>query len=361
MSRPNNGPRLEQNDRGIFEVRWSEDGRSRRVSTRTADRSEASRFLAGFILEIERQQEGSDLTVAEIVDAYITEHVAKHVVDKVRQRNIARNLLPYFGDMLLSQIDPKQIVKYEKVRAAGTVGCRRARSSATLRRELNMLKAAIQHAVRTKRITLADVPYIPLPQAPGAKDLWLTEKEADQFMAAARRATIRARLFVAVALNTASRRAAIETLTWEQVDLDRRLIHFNPPGRLQSKKRRVAVPINDELYEELAAFAPDARTGYVLGHHGSITRAFETVTRLAAKETGNKKFLDVTPHTLRHTWATLAARAGVDLYQVAGVLGDSPATVQANYLHHCPDHLRGAVSFRATRQPTSIAPAFAGA
>jgi hypothetical protein len=42
----------------------------------------------------------------------------------------------------------------------------------------------------------------------------------------------------------------------------------------------------------------------------------------------------------------LAARAGVDLFRVAGVLGDTIATVERAYAHHCPDHLRAAVNFR---------------
>jgi len=67
----------------------------------------------------------------------------------------------------------------------------------------------------------------------------------------------------------------------------------------------------------------------------------------AYQATQNEKFMQVTPHTLRHTWATLAARAGVPLFQVAGVLGDTLPTVMRVYAHHCPDHLRGAVNFRA--------------
>jgi integrase len=52
----------------------------------------------------------------------------------------------------------------------------------------------------------------------------------------------------------------------------------------------------------------------------------------------------LTPHVCRHTWATLAARGGVDPYAIAGVLGDTLATVTANYLHHAPDHLRSAIN-----------------
>lgn len=349
MARPNKGPRLERNSRGIWEVRWTDNGRSKRVSTRTDDRQEASRFLAGFLLEMDREAEGDRVTVGKVLDVYLREHVeAGPVVSKVRQRNIDANLRDYFEAMTLDQITPAVILKYQRLRAVGSVGSRRAPSSGTWRRELNMLKAAISYYAKTRPRALSpeDIPYIPLPESPGARDLWLTETEAEQFMAAARKhGSERARLFIAIALNTASRRAAIETLTWDQVDFDAGLIHFNPPGRAQSKKRRVPVPINAALAAELQA-GEGPRTGYVLGHPGSITRAFEVVCRAAAKEHGNRKFLDVTPHTLRHTWATLAARRGVDLYKIAGVLGDTLATVQKNYLHHCPDHLRDAVETR---------------
>src|SRR5260221_7389331 len=53
-----------------------------------------------------------------------------------------------------------------------------------------------------------------------------------------------------------------------------------------------------------------------------------------------------TPRTLRHTWATLAAQAGVPLWEIAGGLGDTLATVMKNYAHHAPDHLRKAINFR---------------
>src|SRR3546814_6124691 len=43
--------------------------------------------------------------------------------------------------------------------------------------------------------------------------------------------------FIALALDTAARKEAIETLTWFQVDLERRKIALNPKGRRQTKKR----------------------------------------------------------------------------------------------------------------------------
>ena len=65
-----------------------------------------------------------------------------------------------------------------------------------------------------------------------------------------------------------------------------------------------------------------------------------------AKDTGDNDFLDKIPHDMRRTWATHAAQNGVSLWDIAGVLGDSPVVVANHYAHHCADHLRGAVDFR---------------
>ncbi len=46
----------------------------------------------------------------------------------------------------------------------------------------------------------------------------------------------------------------------------------------------------------------------------------------------------VTPHTMRHTFASLLVSAGESIYKVAVWLGDEVATVQKHYGHLTPDH-----------------------
>lgn len=353
--RQNPGPRLERNGFGIFEIRWTENRRSMRKSTHTSSETEASSKLGEFLIARAAGAETNEpVKAGQILDDYLREHVEEgKVTDKQRQRDLARNLRQFFGDMYVKDIMPKDVTLYCKKRGDGTVGGKPAKSNGTLRRELNGLVAAINYAVRTKRLLGTDAPYIPLPQAPGAKDLWLTEEEELQFLDAAEEENKgyplqdRGYLFAHVALGTASRRHAIETLTWTQVDFAVRRIDFTPKGRQQTAKRRVPVAISERLLPVLQK-AYELRTSeYVLHAPTAITARFDAICQRAFKATGNRKFLKVTPHTLRHTWATLAARSGkVTMFDIAGVLGDSLATVQKNYLHHCPEHLRAAVNFR---------------
>lgn len=349
----NNTPYLEQNDRGVWEIRWTDQRRSMRKSTRTPIYDDAVQQLAKFLAERHDRKRVEALTVNKVLDDYDSEHVENKVVDKRRQRDVLNNLRPFFGHMIVADIKPSDAKLYERKRGEGVVGSRVAKSPGTIRRELNALVAAINHAVRAKRMKAAEVPYIPLPTPPAEKDLWLNEEELDQLLDAADDENERypegdrGWLFVHIAAGTASRRRAIESLRWPQVDLAARLIHFRPQGSVQTNKRRVAVPISDDLLPVLQRARLAATSDYVLHKNSSAVRRFEAVCQRAWEMTANDKFLEITPHTLRHTWATLAARAGVPLFEIAGVLGDTIATCQKNYLHHCPDHLRSAVNARA--------------
>lgn len=347
MSRPNKGPRLEQNSGGFYEIRWTENGRSKRVSTRATSLQEAQRFFAGWLTESDTAaSEAGTLTVKQILKFYLNTHVEEQVIAQERAILAARNIELDMGDLTPRELTAERIAKYKRRRRSGELNGR-AVTDGTIRRELVTLVAALNHARRHRKIQ--DTPAISLPPIPPPRDLWMDESEEQAFWIIAE-STNGDRLsrefrFVAIALETAARLNSVVGLRWEQVDLDAQIIRFDKDGKRQKNKRRVAVPISDRLLPVLKrAFAE--RTGdFVLDNDTDIRRAFNRIVSQAAS-TIDKRLAAVTPHTLRHTWATLAARAGVDLYEIAGVLGDTLATVERNYLHHCPNHLRGAINFK---------------
>lgn len=347
MARPNTGASLALNERGIYEIRWSENRRTHRLSTRTNDLPSAQRFLAGWLMEREREQAAKAvMTVAGVMHLYKKECIDEgRIVDKVRQDLCIRNLMTYFADIACRDIDLDHVREYCDLRADGTIGMKAAKSTETLRRELSVLKAAMHHAVKRKRMTLADMSHIDMPAKKQARQLWLTETERDQLLSYADKRKDKVKLFIYLALCTAARRRSIERLTWDVVDMQARIIHYDRLPGERTRKRRVPVPINDRLYPVLAEAKLASSSPYVMGDAGRVTHRFTTLLERLAKQTKNDKFLQVTPHTLRHTWATLAARAGTSMYQIAGVLGDTVATVERNYLKHSPDHLRDAVNF----------------
>src|SRR5262249_57267435 len=119
---------------------------------------------------------------------------------------------------------------------------KRGCSAGTVRRELGVLRAAINHAHRNGRITRPVV--VDLPDRPEPKGRWLTRKEAADVIRAAR--TPQARLylpqFILIGLYTGRRKEAILSLRWPQVDLNSRPINFEIEGRRRTRKRRGIFP-----------------------------------------------------------------------------------------------------------------------
>ena len=104
--------------------------------------------------------------------------------------------------------------------------CRfRGRSDGTMRRELGVLRAAINHAHNEGRLT-RPVP-VHLPERPEGKDRWLTKQEAAALLRAALsepKVRLHLPLFIVIGLSTGARKEAILSLRWPQVDPDAGLI-----------------------------------------------------------------------------------------------------------------------------------------
>lgn len=370
MSRPNRGPHLSDrpNQFGVWEICWTDpgSGRSRRRSTGEANHASAQKVLAEFILLRDREQRQSDdVLVADVLDAYWKGHVVKRVIGQGTQANAIAHLKVTMGRLRPVEIDQDDIDDHCDRREAGKVawidekGKERggqAAGQSALRRELSVLAAAMRYAagLRPALVRLDEIPRFTLPDEAPGRDRVLEAAELAALLAAAAdlgdgKRLARAYRAVMLFAHTAARRTAVTELTWFQVDLERRLIRYNPEGRAQTKKRRPAVPIADELLPVLQRAKKEAISEHVLDHPGSLRSTFRTAVERAG-------LVGVTPHTLRHTWATWAARNGVSMWDVAGVLGDRLETVQRRYAHHSPDYLRDAVNLRGKSAATSAEP-----
>lgn len=341
MPRCNMGPRLKRNGRGNYEIHWTEAGRSKRSSTGTSDLQSAEKVLGAFLLLDERAamtaEAGKLLVCTALGDEhapapdYWHEHVQPNVIDKDSARYAYAKLLKHFGPIAVADIMPADVSAYVAARRAGRIG--KPSVNHTISRELSVLNAAINHAVKAKRLPRADQPFIKLPGTSPPRDRWLSYDEADALLTAALervdphtpKGTLpRVYRFVSLALGTAGRKGALLGLQRRQVDIAGGMIHLNPASRAQTKKHRARVPISDALMpaleRTLAEIAPDTEA-YLLDHPGCIRTAFEN----AVERAGLGR--DVTPHVLRHTKATWMAQGGASMFDIAGVLGDSVETV----------------------------------
>jgi integrase len=234
------------------------------------------------------------------------------------------------GDTLPEHLTAASCRVYARARAADGV------SAGTVRTELQALTAALRWGVG-KHLAAA-MPELWLPPRPPARERWLTREEAALLVAACRVPHVR--LAVLLALHTAARIGAVLALTWDRVDLDRRLIDYREPGRVVTRKRRVQVPINDTLMEALTEADMVRTCAAVVEYAGRQVASLKHAFRDAVVRAGLGA--EVTPHVLRHTAITWMVQAGVPLWEVAGLAGFTVALIESTYGHQSPDHLRRA-------------------
>jgi integrase len=280
-----------------------------------------------------------NLTIADLAFYYETMRGAEIISLKTYKSNVGQ-VLGYFGEWRPKDIGPADCIGYRNMRKDGTLG--NPASDATVRRELGVLAAICNYAIHHRVIAATDATGIERPPSPPAKDRWLKEGELCVLMDAAQLLRTGDRLsrierFLWIILMTAARFDAALRLKWSQVDFDTGIIHLNPPGRKQTKKRRASVSMSEELRIIMQRARVESDSAYVLDNTKDIRGDFAKAVALSGLE-------NVTPHVLRHTAATHMARRGVPLWQIAGVLGNTMAVVEANYAHHCPEHTRGAVA-----------------
>lgn len=354
MARRNNGPRLKQGDNGTWYIHWTDNGRSKRVSTRTGDRAEAEQVLAGWLQVKNRPTTPSrDVTVAECLREYVENHVLPKTVDAKRLAARCERLAGYFT-MRVNELDDSDFLNYAEARRAGSLRDENGKplkpaKDSTIRHDLAHVGAALRHCARRKIITPADVPYIPSPPAGEPRPYWLNETQVDALLNflndedRCRRMSIEHRLVV-LALATGARRRSIELLTWPLVDRDAKLIRYDLQVKRQTKKRKVAVPIADWLEPYLDRMEREAESGYVLDRPIDTSHRIENLMRRVFEATGDPAYKHVTAHVFRHTLATLMLRNNATMWQVAGVLGDRVEMIDRIYGHHSQDHLRDATN-----------------
>ena len=359
--------KLKTNSQGFWEVHWSEAGRSRRRSCNTKDAHEARRWLKDWQDEIRlalsRQAQAQVPTIETLCEAYLA-----FIEARGRTNGNRVSLVPVRRELGFETPD-ELVGDWQSEYMA-----RRPVSSGTLRRELGALRAALNWGIRKKLVPADMLPEFELPAGGPPRDKhldWDQEQRLWDFAVQwghraggtllQRETAYRVMLFVCVAMSTSARRGAIQLLTWDRIDLARGLIDFRLPGERITNKRKVLVPIADRLMPVLQEAATRASRGADGRPIGRLLGDLRKVNHLFAQFTAAAGVGWVTPHVLRHTWATLASRNGVPEAEIAAIMGDDIRTIQKNYVHYRPDYLRASINHHATAhtmkgQQTNVAP-----
>jgi integrase len=270
-------------------------------------------------------------------------------------------LVEFFGDKAVSTITSVICNAYVRWRIK-QVNVRAKKNGkpiteATARRELVVLGAALRWCWKEGKVDRL-IPMSLPPQA-GPRQRHLNRNEVAALLAGAlgwdrqqkrHRSKINRHLarFILVALYTGTRHDAILRLRWVPntdsgwIDLASGVLYRRASGAVDKGKRRPPVPITPRLLAHLQRWRRSSTT-HVIEYAGRPISSKERRAWRTARELAGLG-VEVTPHVLRHTCATMLLQLGVTVYDVAGVLGASEAVVRRTYGHHAHDHLRQAVA-----------------
>jgi integrase len=214
------------------------------------------------------------------------------------------------------------------------------RALATIWARLIVLKHA-----KVNPFSTSETPRIPTPKR---RPKYLTSQEVERALLAAQHYSLDAYLFTAIGLYAGLRKAEILNLKWTDIQADRVddagniigcLYVWEAEGvRLKTAAASRVVPLHPVLKDILSRHRDENEDRYVVrprfthvnssGHRWDPRKAFiEMSTQLGRK---------VTPHMLRHTFASLLAGSGVSLYKVSKWLGHTSITTTEIYAHLCP-------------------------
>lgn len=347
-----------------YVLQYRAKGRTRRftigphgVWTPETARKEA-RVLLGRIADganpaEEKQLDHKAITVKELCTLYIDDAKAGLILGKGRrpkkastiytdEGRIRRHIIPLLGTRRVKDLTPADITRFMRDVASGKTRanqktCQRGRAIVrggigtgtrtvgflgallTYARENGIIEINPAHGIRKaayqkRSRRLSEAEYRILGQL-------LRKASADDQLATA------AAIARAIAL-TGCRRGEIIDLDWREVDTE------NSCLRLRDSKEGASVrPVGLPVVDLLEQRGSDALAGPVF--EGTIAgKPLIGFPKHWNKILGDSPLADITPHVLRHSFASIANDLGFTESTVAALLGHAQGTITSRYIHN---------------------------
>lgn len=292
------------------------------------------------------------LTLSAAVPLYVgrlTEEGGKDLKEK--KRRLAQHLVPFLGDMPLSQIATFDIERYKKHRLAQPIRTRKKLPNgevppltrpATINRELAALSHLVNKALEWGWIDRTAGRIRKLKEGTGRIDFLSAEGATALLEAAKHDANPQIYPFILIGLHTGMRRSEILSISRADIDLANRTIAI-PKAKAGARQQ----PITDEVAELLRGMMETLPPGTPWlfpslasrsGHTHDIRKAFVRSVIAAGLDPAK-----VVRHTLRHTAITHLVQAGIDLPTVKRISGHKTLAMVERYAHQHGAHIQGAM------------------
>lgn len=205
-------------------------------------------------------------------------------------------------------------------------------SNQTANHTIRCVKTFLNFCLKQKYVQenlISRMPKYPIDQK---EPRYLTKEETQKLLSIAEGSVIY--LPIAIALFTGMRQGEILRLLWQDIDFK----FNNITVHISKTKKFRKVPLHAKLRKILEQFKKP--NGLVFDKSLRILEwEFSKLKRLMPKETKPFRF-----HDLRHTFASLMIRSGVDILTVSKLLGHADVKTTQIYSHLYQDHIQESMS-----------------
>ena len=249
---------------------------------------------------------------------------------------IRTHLKTFFQDKPLDRIQKADIERYREERKKAGVKNR------TINLELTLLHRILKLGL--ERNHLSRLPYqklseLRLKETDSERKKALNQAEVKRLLEFSEGLT---QLYIALLYYTGMRKSEALSLSWDDIDLEREEIIIRPKPELdfapKSGKERI-IPLHPDLKAILENIPRNAGKGKWLfsNQKGERIKDLRESFKNACKKAGLE---GITPHCLRHSFASLMIQNGVDARTLSEILGHSSPIITLNIYSHCFDSYR---------------------
>jgi integrase len=321
--------------------RWLTIGRHGSPWTPDTAWREALRYLglkaAGSDPATARDRQKGAVTITELADRFLREHVAKHCKPRTQeeyQRALERYIKPGLGHLRIPDLTRADIANFHHGHRDHP--CQANRGLAVLSKMMNLAEAWGLRADGTnpcrhikKYREAKRERYLTMPELRRLGDVLIdpqTQRTESPFVRAA----------IGLLLLTGARLSEILTLRWDYVDFADALLRL-PDSKTGAK----LIYLNDDALKLLRALPRMAHNPYVIVGNKTGSRLIN-LQKPWRRIRAAANLDDVRIHDLRHSFASIAASAGMSLPVIGRLLGHTQPVTTARYAHLSADPIRAA-------------------
>lgn len=308
--------------------RWQAQVRRKGIPPRAKSfdsKADAEKWARALEAELDRcgtlpdMRLAEQMTVRDLLERYLAEITPQKRSARTEHYRLQGMMRRSIAHRTLALLTPQHIATYRDERLAEV-------APATVIRELNSLGHAIDIARKEWGVHLPLNPckMIRRPKAPRGRDRRLAPGEEQLLLEAADAGrNTYMRPLIILALETAMRQGELLSLTWSDIDFDKRIAHLDLTKNGESRD----VPLSSRAIKLLSEMKQSASSENVFDcTKSAVTQAWEHLRARAGRS-------DLRFHDLRHEAVTRLLERGWNVIEVATVSGHKELKMLQRYSH----------------------------